>query len=116
MRHGKRTKILSRKKAPRKALMRSLARSLILYEKIRTTEAKAKALKPLIEKIVYLARNNNLTTRRRLISILRDKKIVKKLLEQIGPRYLKRTGGYVRIIKFLPRKTDAAKMALIEFV
>jgi len=116
MRHRKKGKILSRKTGPRKALFKSLIRSLILAEKIKTTEAKAKAIKPLIDKMVYSSRKSDLATRRRLISTLGDKQAVKKLIEQISPRYLKKRGGYVRIIKLLPRKSDAAKMAMIEFV
>jgi len=77
MRHGKKGKILQRKKGPRKALLRALSYSLILHEKIKTTEAKAKALKPLIEKIVFLSRKNDLSTRRKLISYLGNKKIEK---------------------------------------
>jgi len=116
MRHQIKKKILKRKRGPRRALLKSLAYNLILSEKIKTTESKAKALKPLMEKLVFLSKKKNLHSRRRLISLLGNKKAAKKLLEQIAPRYEGRVGGYVRIIKLKERKGDSAKTALIEFV
>jgi large subunit ribosomal protein L17 len=116
MRHRKKTKILDRKKDPRKALFRSLATSLVMYEKIQTTEAKAKALRPIIEKLITKAKKGDLHARRELIKYLYLENAVKKMIEEIGPRYKDRMGGYTRIIKTNARQGDAAKMAIIEFV
>ncbi|MDD5043291.1 MAG: 50S ribosomal protein L17 [Patescibacteria group bacterium] len=116
MRHLKRGKILDRAKAARGALLRSLATSFILYEKIKTTEAKAKALRPFVEKLITKGKRNNLTVRRELLSILYTESAVKKILEDLAPRYKDRKGGYTRITKIIPRKGDGARMAKIEFV
>ena len=116
MRHRKTTTKLSRKKDPRRALMKNLAESLLLYEKITTTEAKAKALQPEIEKIITKAKKNDLTTRRALIQVLPTHNSVNKALEVIGPKYKSRNGGYTRIIKIPTRVGDGAKMAIIELI
>ncbi len=116
MRHRNKKKILDRKKAPRKALLGSLACQIILYEKIKTTEAKAKTVKPIVEKIITRAKKDTLANRRLIISRLPIKNAVKKAFEVLGPRYKERKGGYLRIIKMGPRKGDGAKMAQIEFV
>ncbi len=116
MRHRKKKKILGRKTGPRKALLRGLAINLVLFGRIRTTEAKAKALRPFIEPLVTLSRKKDLNTIRRLKAALDNKEAVKKMIEEIGPRYLERNGGYTRIIKLGTRKGDGAKMAIIEFV
>lgn len=116
MRHRKTTLKLSRPLGHRKALLKNLANSLILYERIQTTEAKAKALKPYIEKMVTRAKVDNLHNRRELLKVLPTKNAVKKIFEVIGPKYKDRAGGYVRIVKLEPRKGDGAKMAMIEFV
>ena len=116
MRHRKKGKILDRKKQPRKALLRSLATNLILYEKIKTTEAKAKAVKPIVEKLVTKGKANDLHARRELIKYLYVENAVKKVLEDLSPRYKDRKGGYLRIVKLNPRQGDGAKMAQIEFV
>jgi len=116
MRHRKKGKILDRKTESRKALLRSLATSLVLYEKIKTTEAKAKALKPVIEKIITHGKKANLTTRRNLHKYLYLNNSVKKVLEDLSPRYKDRKGGYTRIIKLGTRKGDQAKIVQIEFV
>lgn len=104
----------SRKRDPRKALLRGLAESLILHEKIKTTEAKAKELRPYIEKLITKAKKQTLASRRNLLKLFSNN-IVRKL-EEISRRYIERQGGYTRIIKLIPRGTDAAKMARIEFV
>ncbi len=106
---------LSRKKDQRKALLKSLARSLILYGRIKTTEAKAKELRPFVEKQITRAKKGDLASQRLLAKFF-SKTVVKKLVDEIGPRYKTRKGGYTRIIKLGPRKTDSAKMAIIEFV
>ena len=116
MRHRSTKKTLGRKTGPRKALTKNLAQSLILYEKIKTTETKAKYLKPKVEKMVTRAQENTLHNRRELIKKLPTKNAVSKLLEVLGPRYKDRNGGYLRIIKINERKGDATKMAQIEFV
>ncbi len=116
MRHRKTTPKLGRPTAQRKALLKNLANSLILYEKITTTEAKAKVLKPYLERMVTRAKIDTLHNRRELLKKLPTKNSVKKMFEVIGPKYKTRSGGYLRIIKLVPRKGDAAKMAVIEFV
>lgn len=116
MRHQKKGKILDRKIGPRKALLRNLATSLIIYEKIKTTKAKAKTLRPLAEKLITTAKVNNLASRRRLISVLYHPKAVKKALAVLGPRYQAKKGGCLRIINLGRRAGDGAEICQIEFV
>jgi len=116
MRHQKKTKILDRKSAARRSLMANLAESLILYEKVRTTKAKAKALRPFIEKMITKARKGDLASRRELIASLYTENAVRKLIDDIGPRYKERNGGYTRIVKLETRGGDGAEEAIIEFV
>ena len=115
MRKLKKGRKFSRKKDQREALLKSLASALILNEKIKTTEAKAKELRLFIEKYINLAKNKDLATRR-FLSKFFSVKVVKKLVDEIGPRYKDRKGGYTRIIKLGPRKSNGAKMAIIELV
>ena len=114
MRHRSKVKTLDRKKAPRELMLRNLASSILLYEKVKTTEAKAKVVQPLVERLITLAKTNNLTTRRRLLQQLLQKNAVKKALEVLGDRYKDTKGGYTRIIKLGTRKGDGAEMAQIE--
>lgn len=116
MRHRKKGKSLGRKKAPREAMLRNLATSVVLYEKVKTTEAKAKAVKPIVEKFITAGRKNDLQTRRRLLSYFYDKKAVDKVLEELSPRYKDRKGGYMRITKIGQRQGDGAKAVQLEFV
>lgn len=116
MRHHIKGPTLDRKKAPREALLRGLAESVILYEKIKTTEAKAKAVRPLVEKMITIGKTDNLTSRRKLQSFFYTENSVKKILEVLGPRFKERKGGYTRIIKIGSRKGDGAKVAQIELV
>lgn len=116
MRHRKVGKTLGRKTGPRKALYRNLATSVVLHEKVRTTEPKAKLIKPIVEKYVTASRDNSLHTRRKLIAFFRDENAVKKLLEDLGPRYKTRPGGYMRITKIGVRSGDSARMVQLEFV
>ena len=116
MRHAKKVKTLDRERGARKALMGNLAASLIIYEKVKTTEAKAKAMRPLVERLVTRGKAKNLASKRYLDQKLPETKAVKKILEVLGPRYRQRHGGYLRIYKISPRKGDGAKMAIIEFV
>ncbi|MCR4313742.1 MAG: 50S ribosomal protein L17 [Candidatus Uhrbacteria bacterium] len=116
MRHRKKGTILGREKAPREALLRNLAASVILYEKVKTTEAKAKAVKPLVEKAITSGKKPTLASRRKLLSFFYTEHPVKKIFEVLGPRYQNREGGYTRIIKIGARKNDGAEMVLIELV
>lgn len=115
MRHKKKKKKLTRSKDQRRALLRSLASSLILKEKIVTTENKAKKLRPFLEKSISRSRKDTLANRRLLLKSF-SPEVVDKLMKEIGPRYKERSGGYSRIIKTSPRKTDSARMAIIELV
>jgi large subunit ribosomal protein L17 len=116
MRHHIKGPILDRAKAPREALLRGLAESVIIYEKVKTTEAKAKAVRPLVEKMITIGKTNSLVSRRKLQSFFYTENSVKKILEVLGPRFKERKGGYTRIIKIGPRKGDGAKVAQIELV
>jgi large subunit ribosomal protein L17 len=116
MRHRKTGKILDRKKGPREALLRGLATSVILYEKVKTTEAKAKAVQPIVERLITVSRSGSVSDRRRLSAKLYGENVVKKLVEEIGPRYKERPGGYTRITKLNRRPGDGAPMAQIELI
>ncbi len=115
MKKRKKKRTLSRKSNQRKALIRSLARELFLKEKIKTTEAKAKEFRKFAEKQITKAKKGDLAARRSLAKFF-DPVVVKKLMEKIGPRYKNRNGGYTRILKLEPRKSDGAKMAIVELV
>ena len=106
---------LSRKIGPRKALLRSLANNFLLEERIKTTEAKAKEIKPVVEKMITRAKNANLANRRLLARDLTPKN-TKKIIDEIAPAYAERQGGYTRIIRLGPRNSDGAKMVILEFV
>jgi large subunit ribosomal protein L17 len=116
MRHRIKGKKLRRDSAQRKALLRSLVTSFLEKERIRTTLAKAKATRPLAEKMITLAKNNSLHSRRLALRFLYKRDVVKKLFDDIGPRFSERPGGYTRIIKISPRAGDGADMALLEMV
>ena len=117
MRHGKNRHKLSRDSAHRKALLANLSKELIEHERIETTVAKAKAVKPEVEKLITLARRGDLHARRQALSALgQDKFVVYKLFEEIAPRYTERPGGYTRILKLGPRKSDATEMVYLELV
>jgi len=115
MKKRKKGRKLSRKRDQRKALLKSLALSLILKEKIRTTEAKAKELSKFVEKQITRAKTDNLQNRR-ILSGFFTKGAVSKLFTEIGPRLKERKGGYTRIIRLGPRKSNGAKMAIIEIL
>ena len=108
--------ILDRKKGPRTALLRGLATSVILHEHVNTTLAKAKAVRPIVEKLITTGRVKSLTSRRRLMQTLLVESAVNKVLEELGPRYAQRPGGYTRILKLGHRRGDAAEIAQIELV
>ena len=117
MRHQKTRNKLSRDSAHRKALLSNLSREIIDHERIRTTHAKAKALRPEVEKLITLAKRGDLHARRQAMAALgQDKFVVYKLFEEIAPRYADRPGGYTRILKLGPRPSDATEMAMIELV
>ncbi|MCC6199102.1 50S ribosomal protein L17 [Candidatus Nomurabacteria bacterium] len=117
MRHHNANRTFGRSKNQRSALMKGLVLSLISHEKIETTEAKAKELRPKIEKMVTRAKKPTLAGKRLLLSgLYHNEEAVQKLTEKIAPRYEDRAGGYTRITKLTPRKGDASPMAVIEFV
>jgi large subunit ribosomal protein L17 len=117
MRHGKQRGKLSRDSAHRKALLRNLSRELIEHERIKTSQAKAKAVKPEVEKLITLAKGGGLHARRQALSTLgQDRFVVHKLFEEIGPRYADRPGGYTRIVKLGPRRSDSTEMVFLELV
>jgi len=116
MRHRKKTKILDRKKQPREMMLRNLASSVIIYEKVKTTEAKAKAVKSLVDKMITISKKGDLTARRRLLEILPQKLAVKKLMEVLGAKYKDRKGGYTRIVRLGARQGDGAMMVQVELV
>lgn len=116
MRHGISQRKLSRKSGHRKALFRNMAAALIKHEQILTTEAKAKELRPYVEKLVTLAKRGGLSNRRLAMTRLQDETQLKKLFDILAERYSDRDGGYTRVIKAGPRASDAAMTAVIEFV
>jgi large subunit ribosomal protein L17 len=119
MRHQRNRYQLSRSASHRKALLMNLSKEVIDHERIRTTEAKAKAVKPEVEKLITLAKRGpqDLHARRQALSALgQDKFTVYKLFEEIAPRYSERPGGYTRIMKLGPRRSDSTEMVLLELV
>ena len=116
MRHQKKTVKLGRTAEHRKALLANQVCSLIEHQRIKTTLAKAKAVRPLAEKMVTLGKNGSLHARRTALAVLRQKDAVKKLFDDIAPRSADRKGGYTRIIKLGQRKSDAAPVAFLEWV
>ncbi|NCB21057.1 MAG: 50S ribosomal protein L17 [Clostridia bacterium] len=116
MRHRNTNKILDRAKAPRELMLRNLASSIIIYEQVTTTKAKALAVRPLVEKMISLAKVGDLNSRRGLLSVLLQKNATKKSMEVLGTRYQDRPGGYTRITKIGVRKGDGAEMVQIALV
>lgn len=116
MRHQKKTLKLGLTAAHRKALLANQVCSLIEHQRIKTTLAKAKAVRPLAEKMVTLGKKGSLHARRTALAVLRQKGAVKKLFEDIAPRSADRNGGYTRIVKLGARKSDSAPVAFIEWV
>ena len=117
MRHSKQKGKLSRDKAHRQSLLRNLCREVIQHERIKTSQAKAKAVKPKLEKLITLAKRGDHHARRQALSELgQDKFLVHKLFEEIAPRYAERPGGYARIVKLGPRRSDSTEMVFLEHV
>jgi len=115
MHRREKSRKLSRERNQRRALLKILANALLGKEKIKTTEAKAKELSIFVEKKITVAKKGDLSSKR-LLSSFFSPKIVNKLIQEIAPRYKERKGGYTRIIKLGPRKTDGAKMVIIELI
>ena len=116
MRHRNKTVKLQRKKSHREALLSNLCKSLIIHRRIKTTLAKAKALRPVAEKLLTLGKKNTLHTRRLAFAKLRSETLVKKLFDEIAAASATRQGGYTRITKLGQRMSDSAPMAFIEWV
>lgn len=116
MRHRRTGKTLDRSSSARKALLRGLATSVVLYEHVNTTLAKAKAVRPLVERLITKGKKKTLVSRRQLMQVLLSESAVNKVLEELGPRYQERPGGYTRIVKLGSRKGDGAEVAQIQLV
>ena len=116
MRHRNKTKTLDRKKGPRELMLRNLASSILLYEKVKTTRAKAAVVRPLVERMITASKAGDLAARRGLIKVLLQKNAVKKAIEVLGVRYKNRPGGYTRIVKLGTRAGDGAEIVQIELV
>lgn len=116
MRHRKAGRQLGRNSPHRTAMYRNMASSLVLHETIRTTLPKAKELRKVVEPLITLAKQDGAAQRRRAFDRLRDKEVVGKLFNELGPRYRARPGGYLRILKIGNRPGDAAPMALVQLV
>ena len=116
MRHRKKGRALSRTVSHKKATMRNMATSLFRHERIETTTAKAKELRPFAERLITLGKRGDLHARRLAGRSIADRQVLGKLFDDIGPRFTERPGGYTRILKLGNRRGDAAEMALIELV
>lgn len=116
MRHRKKGRELSRSPSHKKATLRNMATSLFRHERIRTTQAKAKELRPYAEKLITRAKEDTVHARRQVGRKIADREVLGKLFEELGPRFADRPGGYTRILKLGSRKSDSAEMALIELV
>jgi len=117
MRHQKQRHKLSRDSAHRKALLMNLSREVIEHERIKTTQAKAKAAKPELERLITLGKRGDAHARRQAMAALgQDKFVVYRLFEEIAPRYAQRQGGYTRILKLGPRRSDSTEMVFLELV
>jgi large subunit ribosomal protein L17 len=116
MRHQRAGKKLGRDASHRRALYANLAGALIEHGRIKTTEAKAKAVKPIVEQMITLGRRGDLHARRQALSFLRSQDVVHTLFSDVGPRFAERPGGYTRIVKLGPRAGDSAQMAYLELV
>ncbi|MCD6429453.1 50S ribosomal protein L17 [bacterium] len=112
----RKTKTFHRKKDQRITLIKGLVRSLFEHERIKTTEAKAKEARKLAERLITKGKKDDLAARRYVAQYITDKKLLKKIFDEIVPRYKDRNGGYTRIYKLGPRKSDGAEMAIIELI
>ena len=116
MRHRKSGTKLNRNSSHRQAMFKNMATSLFVHELIKTTLPKAKALRRVVEPLITLAKEDSVANRRLAFARLRDKSIVKKLFEDLGPRFKQRPGGYVRVLKAGFRKNDNAPLAVVQLV
>lgn len=116
MRHNKSGKRLGRNTPHRTAMLRNMVTSLFDHEKITTTDARAKELRKVVDRMITLGKRGDLHARRQVLSVIRDQKIVAKLFDQIGPRYKDRPGGYTRIVKIGSRLGDNAPQSIIALV
>jgi large subunit ribosomal protein L17 len=116
MRHAKKGRKLSRTASHRRATMRNMAINLFRHDRIETTTAKAKELRPYAERLITLAKRGDLHARRLAAQRIHDPEVLRRLFSEIAPKYSSRPGGYTRILKLGPRQGDAAEMALIELV
>jgi len=116
MRHNKSGKRLGRNTPHRAAMLRNMVTSLIEHEMITTTDARAKELRKVVDRMITLSKRADLHARRQVLSVIRDQKVVAKLFDQIGPRYMNRPGGYTRIIKIGSRLGDNAPQSIIALV
>jgi large subunit ribosomal protein L17 len=116
MRHHRTGKKLGRDSSHRKAMYANLAASLIEHGRIRTTESKAKAVRPIVEKMITLGRDGSIHARRQALAFLRTQEVVHMLFSEVAPRFRDRPGGYTRVVKLGPRQGDAAPMAYLELV
>src|SRR6266540_2803238 len=116
MRHNAGYRKLGRTSGHRRALLRNLATDLFRHERLKTTMPKARELRPFAEKLITLARRDDLHARRQVLRQISDKSVVKKLFDTLGPRFAARPGGYTRALKLGPRPGDGADMAIVELV
>lgn len=117
MRHGKKGKKFHRISSRRKSFLRNLGNDLVRAGHIQTTEIRAKAVRPLVERLITLAKKQTLAHRRMLMARTHNEQVTRKLISEIAPRYTERAGGYIRIIKIAKsRKRDGTRLARVEFV
>lgn len=116
MRHGKAGKELGRNSSHRRAMLRNMVTSLLKHEQIETTDAKAKAVRPLVEKMITLGKRGDLHARRQALAYIKDKAVTHRLFDELKERYLDRQGGHVRIIKKGARKGDGASISIIQLL
>ncbi|MFW5972051.1 MAG: 50S ribosomal protein L17 [Bacillota bacterium] len=107
---------LNMRSSHRKAMFSNMLTDFFRHERIETTLPKAKELRPLAEKLITTARTNDLASRRKVLKVIKDKTVIQKLFDEIGPRFTDRPGGYTRILKMYPRRGDATEKAIIELV
>ena len=116
MRHGRKIAKLGRTASHRKAMLSNMMTSLFAYERITTTQTRAKELKRTAERVITFAKQGDLHARRRVLRVIEDKQVVAKLFDELGPRYKSRNGGYTRVVKLGPRRGDGAFMSIVELV
>jgi large subunit ribosomal protein L17 len=116
MRHGKKIKKLGRTKSHRKAMLANMAASLFMYQMIKTTQAKAKEVRKLAEKVISLAKRGDLHAHRQVYDVIKDRKLVKKIFDEIAPKFKDRQGGYTRVVKLGIRKGDGASLSVVELL